>query len=129
LTALRKMTSTVLLKRRKNDGIAIYVWRRLCVFWRRWQPKLSKLRDCFFFVLVWELSDITSYLTVLIFILFFFSLLDRHFTVSKSLFTHVNQFLAGQIIHCHETPVDILPVLLTNYSWFSAINIYLLSLW
>jgi hypothetical protein len=25
LTALRKMTSTVLLKRRKNDGIAIYV--------------------------------------------------------------------------------------------------------
>jgi hypothetical protein len=34
--------------------------RRL--FWRRWQPKLSKLRQHFFFDLVRELPDSTSYI-------------------------------------------------------------------
>jgi hypothetical protein len=33
--------------------------RRL--FWRRWQPKLSKSSQHFFFDLVWELTDSTSY--------------------------------------------------------------------
>jgi hypothetical protein len=30
------------------------------LFWKRWQPKLSKLSQHFFFDLVWELSDNTS---------------------------------------------------------------------
>jgi hypothetical protein len=38
-TALRKITSTMLLTLRRKDGIAVYIPKR--VFWRRWQPKLS----------------------------------------------------------------------------------------
>jgi hypothetical protein len=37
-TALRKMTSTMLLKRRKTIGSLYMFSRRL--FWRRWQQKL-----------------------------------------------------------------------------------------
>jgi hypothetical protein len=55
LTALRKMTSTVLLKcgKKRWDTFS----KRL--FWRRWQTKLSKLSQHFF--LVRELSSSTSY--------------------------------------------------------------------
>jgi hypothetical protein len=56
------MTSTVLLKYGKNDGIAVYVPKEL--FRRRWQPKLSKLSHHFFFDLVQEFSDSTSYFKV-----------------------------------------------------------------
>jgi hypothetical protein len=52
---LRKMTSTVLLKRGENNGIAVYVPNGL--FWRRWQPKLSKQSQNFFLDLVRELFD------------------------------------------------------------------------
>jgi hypothetical protein len=39
-TALKKMTSTVLVKHRKNDGIAVYIPKETIL--RKWQPKLSK---------------------------------------------------------------------------------------
>jgi hypothetical protein len=58
-TALRKMTSTVLLKGGKTMGSVHKFPRKL--FWRRWQPKLSKLSKHFFFDLVWELSDSSLY--------------------------------------------------------------------
>jgi histone-lysine N-methyltransferase SETMAR len=54
LTALGKMTSMVLLKRVKKDWITVYVPKGL--FWRRWQPKLSKLSQHFFSDLVRELD-------------------------------------------------------------------------
>jgi hypothetical protein len=53
LTALRKITSIVLLKRRKNGGISVYALKGL--FWR-WQPKWSKLSQHLFFGLVRDLS-------------------------------------------------------------------------
>jgi hypothetical protein len=59
-TALRKMTSTVLLKRGKKTIGSLYAFPRR-LFWRRRQPKLSKLSQHFFFDLVRELSGRTSY--------------------------------------------------------------------
>jgi hypothetical protein len=55
VTALRKMTSTVVLKRGKNDGIVVYVPKETIL--KEMAPKLSKLSQYFFFDLVWELSD------------------------------------------------------------------------
>jgi hypothetical protein len=49
------MTSTVLLKHGKAMG-SLYTFP-MRLFWRRWQPKLSKLSRHFFFDLVRELSD------------------------------------------------------------------------
>jgi hypothetical protein len=57
MTALRKMTSMVLLKHEKTMGSLYTFPRRL--FWRRWRPKLSKLSQHFFSDLVRELSDST----------------------------------------------------------------------
>jgi hypothetical protein len=54
-TALRKMTSMVLLKHGKTMG-SLYMFPR-GLFWRRWQPKLSKLSQNFFFDLVRELRS------------------------------------------------------------------------
>jgi hypothetical protein len=54
--SLRKMTSTVLLKRGKIMG-SLYTFPRW-LLWRRWQPKLSKLSQHVFFDLVWKLSNI-----------------------------------------------------------------------
>jgi hypothetical protein len=50
-TALREMTSMVLLKREEKqlDHCITFLRRP---FWRRWQPKLSKLSQHFFFDLV-----------------------------------------------------------------------------
>jgi hypothetical protein len=50
-TALRKMTSTVLLKRRKNDGIAAYVPKKTIL------KEMSKFSQHFLFDLVREVSD------------------------------------------------------------------------
>jgi hypothetical protein len=47
LDSIKEMTSMMLLKRGKNDGIAVYV------------PKETILMFCF--DLVWEISDSTSY--------------------------------------------------------------------
>jgi hypothetical protein len=52
------MTSTVLLKRGKNDGIAIYVLKGAIL--KEITAKI-KLSQHFFFDLIWELSDRTSY--------------------------------------------------------------------
>jgi hypothetical protein len=51
-TALKKMTSTVLLKRGKNDGIAVYVPKETVL-----EEMAAKYQKHFFFDLVWELSD------------------------------------------------------------------------
>jgi hypothetical protein len=40
---------------------SLYIFPRR-LFWRRWQPKLSKLSQHFFYDLDWELSDRTSYI-------------------------------------------------------------------
>jgi hypothetical protein len=45
---------------KKTVGLLYKFPRRL--FRRRWQPKVSKLSQHFFFDLVWELSDSTSYI-------------------------------------------------------------------
>jgi hypothetical protein len=50
--ALRKMTSTVLLKHGKNDGIAVYVPKETIL--KEMAAKI-KLSQHFFFDLVWEL--------------------------------------------------------------------------
>jgi hypothetical protein len=57
-TALRKMTSTVLLKPGKNDGIAVYVSKGTIL--KDMAAKI-KLSQHFFFDLVRELSDSTLY--------------------------------------------------------------------
>jgi hypothetical protein len=49
------MTSTVLLKRGKNDGIAVYVPKETIL--KEMAAKLNKLSQNFFFDLVRELSD------------------------------------------------------------------------
>jgi hypothetical protein len=54
-TAFRTMTSTVLLKRAKNDGIAVYVPKE--TIFKEMAAKI-KLRQHFVFDLVRELSDI-----------------------------------------------------------------------
>jgi hypothetical protein len=59
LIALRKTTSTLLLKSEKNDGITVYVPKETIL-----KPKLSKLSHHFFFDLVWELSNRTSYYVI-----------------------------------------------------------------
>jgi hypothetical protein len=51
------MTSMVLLKCGKDDGIAVYVPKETML--KKMQPKLSKLSQNFFFDLVRELSDST----------------------------------------------------------------------
>jgi hypothetical protein len=48
------MTSTVLLKRGKNDGIAVYVPKETIL--KEMAAKI-KLSQHFFFDLVWELSE------------------------------------------------------------------------
>jgi hypothetical protein len=53
-TALRKITSTVLLKRGINDGIAVYVPKETIL--KETAAKI-KLSQYFFFDLVQELSD------------------------------------------------------------------------
>jgi hypothetical protein len=62
-TALRKTTSTVLLKSEKAMELLYTFPRRL--FWRRWQPILSKFRQNVFFDLVREISDSNSYTTTI----------------------------------------------------------------
>jgi hypothetical protein len=64
LTALRKVTSMVLLKCGRSDGITIYVPKE--TVWRRWQPKLSKLSQHFSFDLVLELFDRPSYMSCML---------------------------------------------------------------
>jgi hypothetical protein len=56
-TALRKITSMVLLKHGKNGGIAVYVPKETIMKEMAAKIKLSKH---FFFALVWELSNRTS---------------------------------------------------------------------
>jgi hypothetical protein len=58
-TALRKMTSTVFLKRGKNGGIAVYVHKETIL--KEMTAKI-KLRQHFFFDVVRELSDTTSHI-------------------------------------------------------------------
>jgi hypothetical protein len=50
-----KMTSMILLKHRKDNGIAVYLPKGTML--KEMQPKLSKLSQHFFFDLVQELSD------------------------------------------------------------------------
>jgi hypothetical protein len=56
-TALRKITSTVLLKRGKNDGIAVCVPKKTIL--KEMAVKI-KLSHHFFSYLVWELYDSTA---------------------------------------------------------------------
>jgi hypothetical protein len=70
-TALREMTSTVLLKLGKNDGIAVYVLKETIL--KEMAAKISKLSLHFFFDLVRELSD-TPRMLFLHFVLPSFSL-------------------------------------------------------
>jgi hypothetical protein len=57
-TALRKWLPQCYRSVEKMMGLLYTFPRRL--FWMRWQPKLSKLGQYFFFDLVWELTDSTS---------------------------------------------------------------------
>jgi hypothetical protein len=60
-TELRQMTSTVLLKHGKNDGIAGYVPKETIL--EEMEVKIELVKPaCFFFNLVWELSDSTLYM-------------------------------------------------------------------
>jgi hypothetical protein len=55
LDSIKKMTSTVLLKTGKNDGLDVYVPKETIL--KDLATKLSKLSQHFFFDLVQELSD------------------------------------------------------------------------
>jgi 3-methyladenine DNA glycosylase AlkD len=63
-TALRKMTSTVLLKHGKNDGIAVHVPKKTIL--KEMAAKI-KLSQHFFLDLVRELSNSTSYVLIFTF--------------------------------------------------------------
>jgi hypothetical protein len=53
------MTSTVLIKHGKNHGIAVYV--TIATILKEMAAKIVGISQHFFFVLVQELSDSTSY--------------------------------------------------------------------
>jgi hypothetical protein len=60
LDSIKENDFTVFLKRGKNNGIAIYIPNETIL--KEMAAKLSKLSQHFFFVLVRELSDRTSYM-------------------------------------------------------------------